>query len=125
MGNYFFLCGQLKFNILKKQVAQDKYLKTNTTACEKNILFFLEQFWSLKVVGTLKNLTDLQFLITEEMEITLRPIKILRKMTWKDMPRAPGLYGLRVNTQGKFRLPKKYLQIHWTLFDLKGRSKTL
>ena len=45
--------------------------------------------WSLRAVGTLGNLTDLQILITEQITETFRLTEILRK----DMPRAPGLLG--------------------------------
>ena len=57
----------------------------------ENGSFFLVLLWSLRAVGTLENLTDLQILITEEIAKTFRLTKILRKMTCKDMPRAPGL----------------------------------
>ena len=40
---------------------------------------------------TLGNLTDVQILVTEEITKTIRLTKILRKVTWKDMSRAPGL----------------------------------
>ena len=62
----------------------------------ENGSFFFVILWSLQAVGILWNLTDLQILITEEITKTFRLTKILRKMTWKDISRAPGL--LRISS---------------------------